>query len=413
MMDQIMMRGDNLGLDPHTTSVMSSLCDQQQAQECRTSKRSRRRRRKKKGARNVPMTEHTLVSSGPEKSPPTTTSTSSPAKFTLSQPVNSSRVRPVDVASTSAAETTTAAFDETSQDTVTSPSALPTTTTQTTAHENRSRIAMKRSFAFLEKHMAHQHNEKPSGKETESHSSFHTPEKASQDKPTEPMIREQPSGKENDASVDDTDELTSFHTPPSTPVKELQHEHVHPSSVITTDTSLLDNSNSGEDQKSRVIRFADEVGKPLADYCLIGGKDDPHATGRIVIMLLSPQERKFEFIHAEFLRREKTTVAHVLYQVPKIATNVLFQSKTFINLCRTRQGNTDLDNNQILQDYDMEDSELLIGVLEGFTGKEMAQSALPLLLNGRITQAVRKACSTVVLVLVLVVFKENIMVSGD
>ena len=352
-----LMRGDTLGLDPHTTSEMSSICDQQEEEGWCTPKsptQRRRLRKQKKGAGNVPMTEQTFVTVSPEKSPPTT---NGPVEFTLSQPVNSSRVRPVD-GTTSTSAATSNSFDEASQDTVSSPSTITKrATTEATAHENRSRIAMKRSFAVLEKHMAHQHIEKASsGKEnsesseTEEYSSFHTPRKAPQDKPGE-LIRERSSGKENGASVD-ADTISSFHTPPSTPAKELQDEdtnHMH-----------LDN-NSFEDVevKVRVIRFADEVGKPLEDYCMIGGKDDPHATGRIIIMLLSPQERKFEFIHAEFLLQEKTTVADVLYQIPQIATNELFQSKTFINICRTRRGNTDLDNNLILQDYDMEESELV------------------------------------------------------
>jgi hypothetical protein len=393
-----MVRGNNLGLDPPTTSssVLSSICDQQTGQERRKPK-SRRQRRKKNKARNVPKTEPNFVSAGPGNYPPVT---SSPAKFTLSQPVNSSRVRPVDATSTSVAATTTSA-GETSPNTASSPSTTATTTqntTQTTTHGNHSRIAMKRSFAVLEKRMAHRHFEMPSGKEnagaseTENRSSFHTPNKAPQDKPTN-TIRERPSGKENGALLG-RDKLSSFHTPPSTtPAKEPQDEDNVPGSV-NTDTSL-DNSNSGEDGevKVKVVRFADEVGKPLEAFHSIGGKDDPHATGRIIIMLLSPQERKFEFIHAEFLLREKTTVTDVLYQVPKIATNELFQSQTFTNICRTRHGNTDLDNDRILQDYDMDDSELVLGVLEGFSGKEMAQCALPLLLNGRITQAVSKACS--------------------
>jgi hypothetical protein len=403
MMDQI-TRGDNhlglVGLDhPHTTtsSALSSSCDQQEEGEWRTpSKSGGRRRRKKKGARNVPMTEQTFVSASLGKSPQTI-STSSPPKFTLSQPVNSSRVRPVDVTSTSAATST----DETSQDGACSPSTLASAaaTTQTTAHENRSRIAMKRSFAVLEKHMAHQHIERLSDKENagsseteDDHSLFHTPDEALHtfpDKPAEP-VRERPSGKENGASKLSSFLYPWFHTPPSSPFKEHQDEDTSAGSV-NTDTSLDTNSGEDGEVKVRVIRFADEVGKPLEDYHWIGGKDDPHATRRIIIMLLCPQERKFEFLHAEFLLRETTTVADALYQVPKIATNELFKSKTFINLCRTRQGNTDLDNDRILQDYDMEDSELVIGVLEGFTGKQMAQCALPLLLNGKITQAVSES----------------------
>jgi hypothetical protein len=391
IMDQL-MRGDDLGLDPHTTSVVSSICDKQEEQELRKPKsqtRNRRLRRKKKDTKNVSVTEQTVVSAGPRKSPLTT---SGPAKFTLSQPVdNSSRVRPVDVTSTSTAAA--ASSGEASRDTVSSPSilAVATATTETTAHENRSRLAMKRSFAFLERHMAQQNIEKPlSGKqnvgssETEEHSSLHTPYKASQDKPAE-TSQERPFGKEHGASVD-MDKVSLFHTPPSAPEKEPQDED-------TSQTYLEKNSFEDVEVKVRVIRFADEVGKPLEDYWVIGGKDDPHATGRIIIMLLSPQERKFEFIHAEFLLREKTTVTDVLYQIPKIATNAIFQSKTFINICRTRQGNTDLDNDHILQDYDMEDSELVIGVLKGYTGKVMAQCALPLLLNGKITQAVSKTCS--------------------
>jgi hypothetical protein len=467
-----MMRGNNLGLESasHTTgaststssSGMSSMCDQQhqqpEEQEWRKPK-SRRQRRKRKGARNrnVPLTEQTFVSAGPGKFPTTatsattTTASSSPTEFTLSQPVKSSRVRPVDVASTSAAaatadttaDTTSSSGGDTSQDPAFSPSthsntetATPTAPTPTALREKPTRIAMKRSLAVLEKRMAqaHQHQpnqqqpttiETPSGKENagvsssetekqqqQHHSSFHTtPDKVqvpqdNKDKQQQQQPTTPPTMVENGAlplPLETTDKLqppTSSSTT-TTPAKERRpqdEDTIISPGPAPGSVNNNHNSSSGNDDDDnrnvniknvRVIRFADEVGQPLVDYHAIGGKDDPHATGRIIIMLLNPQQRKFEFIHAEFLRSEQTTVADLLYQIPQMASNELFRNTTtFTHICRTRNGNTDLDNDRILQDYDMEDSELVIGVLEGFSGKEMAQCALPLLLNGKITQAV-------------------------
>jgi hypothetical protein len=135
----------------------------------------------------------------------------------------------------------------------------------------------------------------------------------------------------------------------------------------------------------RRVHFADEVGLALKQIHIL----EPHdaATSRIVVLLLSPKERVFEFLHAEYPRDPATTVQVLLEQIPEIATNPVFQTKTFSSISKTKN-KAELRLWGPLQDCDLEESELVLGILEGFTANDIANFALPLLVNGKIIKAV-------------------------
>jgi hypothetical protein len=141
-------------------------------------------------------------------------------------------------------------------------------------------------------------------------------------------------------------------------------------------------------KENRKIRFADEVGKQLAEEHLI--HREANYASRIVVMLLSPKDRKFEFLHAEYPLDASTTVQVLLEQVPALATNDAFRSKTFNALLQT-ETSRQLDNNLALQDYSFKESEIVLGIPDDFTVANMTKMAVPLLLNKKLMKTVKQA----------------------
>jgi hypothetical protein len=141
-------------------------------------------------------------------------------------------------------------------------------------------------------------------------------------------------------------------------------------------------------KENRKIRFADEAGLQLVEEHLI--HREANYASRIVVMLLSPKDRKFEFLHAEYPLDASTTVQVLLEQVPALATNDAFRSKTFNALLQT-ETSRQLDNNLALQDYSFKESEIVLGIPDDFTVANMTKMAVPLLLNKKLMKTVKQA----------------------
>eukprot|EP00526_Cylindrotheca_closterium_P004054 CAMPEP_0113644914 /NCGR_PEP_ID=MMETSP0017_2-20120614/23648_1 /TAXON_ID=2856 /ORGANISM="Cylindrotheca closterium" /LENGTH=1158 /DNA_ID=CAMNT_0000556569 /DNA_START=241 /DNA_END=3717 /DNA_ORIENTATION=+ /assembly_acc=CAM_ASM_000147 len=141
-------------------------------------------------------------------------------------------------------------------------------------------------------------------------------------------------------------------------------------------------------KENRKLRFADEVGKDLTKEYVI--EREANYASRIVVMLLSPRDRKFEFLHAEYPLDESTTVQVLLEQVPLLATNDAFRTKKFNALLQT-ETSRQLDNNLALQDYCFKESEIVLGIPDDFTVANMTKMAVPLLLNKKLMKTVKQA----------------------
>ena len=171
-------------------------------------------------------------------------------------------------------------------------------------------------------------------------------------------------------------------------------DHVEEIPMISNDDCNDDDDDDFHEaiqQRPRTIKFADESNLPLVQCRVINSKDDPYAAKKVIMMLLCPKERKFEFLQAEYRVRERTSVADVVEQIPCIANNPLFRNMSFTKLIRAKDGTSELENTRQFQEYELEDGELLIAIVEGYTSAEMSKHALPLLLNGKISEAVEKA----------------------
>jgi hypothetical protein len=195
---------------------------------------------------------------------------------------------------------------------------------------------------------------------------------------------------------------------------------------ITDDTAQ---SQPPPGPPKRRVRFADDHGLPLLNVVHL---DPVMATeGRLVVLLLSPPERTFEFIQVEYPMDDSTTINDLVEQLPGLATNAVFQeTNCFVGMSRIRtlrsdcQGSANsqkpnspdieddssgsdsssssssskahsfrlptlLDAVLLMRDVDFGNCELVLAVLDGYTPAQMVTIAFPLLLNGKIMKAVQ------------------------
>ena len=160
--------------------------------------------------------------------------------------------------------------------------------------------------------------------------------------------------------------------------------------AVKIPSSTEEGEEAKEEPVTRVrkIRFADESGEALFEEHVIH-REENYAS-RIVVMLLSPKDRKFEFLHAEYPLDPSTTVQVVLDQIPLLATNDAFRSKKFTALLQT-ETSRQLDNALALQDYNFKESEIVLGIPDDFTVANMTKMAVPLLLNKKLMKTVKQA----------------------
>lgn len=141
-------------------------------------------------------------------------------------------------------------------------------------------------------------------------------------------------------------------------------------------------------KRQKRLRFADEEGKAIETIHVVDCDDHGDPTyRRILILLLLPEQKKYEFVHCEYSTQSTLTVSEVLKQVPALALDVQIKKQHYSRLCRAA-GGTELINALSLQSYDLFSDEILVAVLQGYTGKAMHEMAKALIDNEIILRAV-------------------------
>ena len=161
--------------------------------------------------------------------------------------------------------------------------------------------------------------------------------------------------------------------------------NVHPGDSPKEETPRTNNEPPNRTVPKRVS-FADKDGSPLQHVRMI----EPSPTRKLLLLLLSPQDRKFEFLNLEYPLDDNTTAKVVVDQIPKLASNPLFRTFTFTSLARTSVSEQ-LDGDGLMVDFDLKDNELLLGIPMGYQAHQIGAFAVPLLLNGDIIKAVKSA----------------------
>ena len=142
---------------------------------------------------------------------------------------------------------------------------------------------------------------------------------------------------------------------------------------------------------TRKLRFADESGLPLTQVKLL--EPTPPAIKRLIVLLLSPLLKTFEFLHVEYPLNETTTAKILLEQLSILSTNEAFRTHTFTAIWSLKLQQP-LSLTTPLEDLPLQESEICLAILEHFTAAEICGMAAPLLGNKKMLKAVHKARRT-------------------
>lgn len=111
---------------------------------------------------------------------------------------------------------------------------------------------------------------------------------------------------------------------------------------------------------------------------------------RVLILMLDPIQRKFEFVQCEISSEEPLKVSHVLEQLPGLCVDKMFRRRRFTALCH--QG-AELLNMISVTEF-VSDGDMLIAVPEGIAPKEAMQASSSLLRQRDLVKTLRKGAMT-------------------
>jgi hypothetical protein len=178
-------------------------------------------------------------------------------------------------------------------------------------------------------------------------------------------------------------------------IAELKSLLVDEPMLVFYDDTSTSYCKTKKRRSSLKVRFADEVGDELEKihWTLTMYSEEETNWIRIIILLLCPSKKKFEFLHVSFDKFEKTSISDILGQLPGLATDQALREQSYIGLIR-KEGERELINKVSIQSYHLRKDEVLIAVVEGHYSKGIVRMAQPLVENNRILRAVRPMTQT-------------------
>ena len=145
--------------------------------------------------------------------------------------------------------------------------------------------------------------------------------------------------------------------------------------------------------KKRMIRFADEEGYELQTiYITERDKDDADEHlyhMRIIVLLLNPKKKQFEFLHLTTPRDDRTHLSEAIKLFPDLASDSSFTKQKYVGLCRPTKDGQELINSLCIQDYDLDRDEILVAIPSGMKGKTIVKISEPLVNDGNVKKMVR------------------------
>jgi hypothetical protein len=196
--------------------------------------------------------------------------------------------------------------------------------------------------------------------------------------------------------------------------KKIDEDVSQPTALPPVHRSLLSSMSSRQtkQQSSRNISWADPMEHVRTVDCSHNLKPDNlwkrQVSCRLTILLLSSTQKKYEFIACQVLWDDRLTVRKVLDKLPVLATSPALAQETYAGLCRPSPAKnrgvgkevsaaadpssitttTELINATCLQDYDLQQRELLWAVPQHSTGRELAPLVDSLLSSRRLQRLV-------------------------
>jgi hypothetical protein len=193
---------------------------------------------------------------------------------------------------------------------------------------------------------------------------------------------------------------TSSYAPESYFPKSTQAPYPGQAYKADSDTSCtVDTDDEYDDPtytlpKKRTIRFADEEGRELqTTYITERDKDDADEHlyhMRIIVLLLNPKKKQFEFLHLTTPRDDRTHLSEAIKLFPDLASDSSFTKQKYVGLCRPTKGGQELINSLCVQDYDLDRDEILVAIPSGMKGKTIVKISEPLVNDGNVKKMVRR-----------------------
>lgn len=186
--------------------------------------------------------------------------------------------------------------------------------------------------------------------------------------------------------------------------KEPQQHLPYPARAYEADSDTSGTVDTDEEYddptytlpKKRTIRFADEEGYALRTvYITERDKDDADEHlyhMRIIVLLLNPKKKQFEFLHLTTPREERTHLSEAIKLFPDLASDASFTKQKYVGLCRPLKEGQELINSLCVQDYDLDRDEILVAIPAGMTGKQIVKISQPLLKDRNVQKMVSAAC---------------------
>jgi hypothetical protein len=177
--------------------------------------------------------------------------------------------------------------------------------------------------------------------------------------------------------------------PPSTPPRP-RHVRSDSDTSKTADTGESFEAIRRLPNKQRSVRFADEEGMAIETVHVTEREEAEAIDGnRVIVLLLSPKRKRFEFLHVQYGWEERTQLSEAFKQFPYMASDPCFTKQHYVGMCRPWRGGQELINSLAIQDYDMGQDELLVAIPFGMKSKHIMKLSQPLITNRNVLKTVR------------------------
>jgi hypothetical protein len=141
-------------------------------------------------------------------------------------------------------------------------------------------------------------------------------------------------------------------------------------------------------RRKRTIRFADEEGKEMETVHLLkNNAGDDNNLQRVLILIMLPGLKQYEFIHAEYSIESRLPVSSLIQDLPNMVSGPQIKKQQYIGLCQAA-GGSELDTSLALQDSKLASDDILVAVPKGYSGSDMYNLAKGLIADEKILKAV-------------------------
>lgn len=232
---------------------------------------------------------------------------------------------------------------------------------------------------------------------------------------TQAFQMSQPPSKELTGPIDPDDSLLSQETAPESESDEDMNNSRTSANEEEEDSSSQDSASSAFSKRTSV-RFADEIGLPIQNILRYECDRKQREHSELLVLCMSPEHKKFEFLHVGYHRHEDTnchTVRDLLHALPGMCTDDVFSKEKFValyrnngvdqffvNLCSLRKNDQKNQSKSksnyeepslLLRECGFRENELIVAAIHGSSERSVLAGIGPVLSNEKIRKTLKRA----------------------